>query len=142
MREIQPKGPYRLAGYSAGGTVCLAIAEALYEQGETTDPIMMLDVVPSGINIASPFSSPRRFWRLGRTTIDRVRELFEGQHFFRNLISRGKPALQRLWTRIWPSAKDPVIQVENLFMRAGMSELTTEEATRMQAHLDLSLIHI
>ena len=136
MREIQPKGPYRLAGYSAGGTVCLAIAEALYEQGETTDPIMMLDVVPSGINIASPFSSPRRFWRLGRTTIDRVRELFEGQHFFRNLISRGKPALQRLWTRIWPSAEDPVIQVENLFMRAGMSELTTEEATRMQAHLD------
>ena len=36
MREIQPEGPYSLAGYSAGGTVCLAIAEALHEEGETT----------------------------------------------------------------------------------------------------------
>ena len=124
MREIQPKGPYSLAGYSAGGTVCLAIAEALHEQGETTDLMLMLDAVPSGINIASPFSSPRRLWRLGSTTIDRIKELFEGEQFFRNLISRGKPAMQRLWARIWPAAKEPDVQVDNLFQRAGMSELT------------------
>ena len=142
MREVQPEGPYSLAGYSAGGTVSLAIAEALHEQGETIDLMMMLDSVPSGINIASPFSSPRRFWRLGRTTIDRIKELFEGENFFRNLINRGKPAMQRLWTRIWPSAKEVDVHVENLFQRAGMSELTSEEAARMQAHLDLSLIHI
>ena len=136
IREIQPKGPYRLAGFSAGGTVCLAIAEALYEQGEKIDPMIMLDVVPSGINIASPFSSPRRLWRLGRTTIDRVKELFEDKHFFRNLVNRGKPAVRRLWTRIWPSTKDPGVYVENLFMRAGLSELTAEESARMQTHLD------
>ena len=136
MREVQPEGPYSLAGYSAGGTVSLAIAEALHEQGETIDLMMMLDSVPSGINIASPFSSPRRFWRLGRTTIDRIKELFEGENFFRNLINRGKPAMQRLWTRIWPSAKEADVHVENLFQRAGMSELTSEEAARMQAHLD------
>ncbi len=139
MREIQPKGPYRLAGYSAGGTVCLAIAEALHEQGETTDPIIVLDAVPAGINIASPFSSPRRFWRFGSTTIDRVKELFEGQNFLRNLINRGKPAIQRLWARIWPSVQEPGIDVVNLFMRAGMSELTPEEAARMQAHLDTTI---
>ena len=136
MREIQPKGPYSLAGYSAGGTVSLAIAEALHEQGETTDLLLMLDVVPMGINIASPFSSPRRLWRLGRTTIDRIKELFEGEDFFRNLINRGKPALQRLWARIWPSAKEPDVHVEDIFQRAGMSELTSEEAARMQMHLD------
>ena len=139
MREIQPQGPYSLAGYSAGGTVCLAIAEALHEQGETTDLMLMLDAVPSGINIASPFSSPRRLWRLGRTTIDRVKELFEEKHFFQKLISRGKPAMRRLWTRIWPSAKDPGVYVENLFMRAGQSELTSEESARMQAHLDTTI---
>jgi len=139
MREIQPEGPYSLAGYSAGGTVCLAIAEALHEQGESTDPIIMLDAVPAGINIASPFSSPRRFWRFASTTIDRVKELFEGQNFLRNLINRGKPAVQRLWARIWPSVQEPGIDVVNLFMRAGMSELTSEEAARMQAHLDTTI---
>ena len=139
MREIQPKGPYSLAGYSAGGTICLAIAEALHEQGETTDLMLALDAVPSGINIASPFSSPRRLWRLGHTAIDRVKELFEEKQFFRNLISRGKPAMQRLWTRIWPTAKDPGVCVGDLFMRAGQSELTSEESARMQAHLDTTV---
>ncbi len=136
MREIQPQGPYSLAGYSAGGTVCLAIAEALHEQGEATDLMLMLDAVPSGINIVSPLSSPRRMWRLGRTTTDRVKELFEGKHFFRDLINRGKPVVQRLWAKIWPTAKDPDILVEDIFMRAGMSELTPEESARMQAHLE------
>ncbi len=139
MREIQPEGPYSLAGYSAGGTVCLAIAEALHEQGETTDLLLMLDAVPGGIKIASPFSSPRRLWRLGRTAIDRVKELFEEEHFLRNLISRGKPVVQRLWAKIWPSAQAPIIQVEDLFMRAGMSTLTPEESARMQAHLETTI---
>ncbi len=139
MREIQPKGPYSLAGYSAGGTVCLAIAEALHEQGETTDLLLMLDAVPPGINIASPFSSPRRLWRLVRTTIDRFRELFEEEHFFRNLVARGRPAAQRLWAKIWPTAKEPDVHVQDLFSRSGMSELTPEESIRMQAHLDTTI---
>ena len=47
--------------------------------------------------------------------------------------------MRRLWTRIWPSAKDPGVYVENLFMRAGQSELTSEESARMQAHLDTTI---
>ena len=140
MREIQPQGPYSLAGYSAGGIVCLAIAEALHEQGETIDLMFMLDAVPPGISFASPFSSPRRLWRLGRTTIDRVKELFEGEYFFRTLINRGKPALHRLWAKIWPSAKEPDVYVEDLFSRSGMSELTPEESARMQVHLDTTIV--
>ena len=136
MREIQPKGPYSLAGYSAGGTICLAIAEALHEQGETTDLMLMLDAVPIGINIASPFSSPRRLWRIGRTAIDRVKELFEEENFFKNLSDRGKPVVQRVWSKIWPSAKKPDVIVDDLFQRSGMSKLTAEESARMQAHLD------
>jgi len=100
MREVQPKGPYCLAGYSAAGTVCLAIAEALHEQGERTDLLLMLDAVPPGIDIASPLSSPRRLWRIGRTAIDRILELFEGENFFQDLFDRGKAPVQRLWAKI------------------------------------------
>ena len=139
MKEIQPKGPYSLAGYSAGGTVALAIAEALYEQGETTDLLLALDATPSGIKFASAFSHPRRFWRMSRTGIERVKELFEDKDFFKNLTDRGKPVVQRLWAKIWPSAKPPVHTVEALFQRANLSDLTLEEATRMQAHLDTTV---
>ena len=139
MREVQPEGPYSLAGYSAGGTVCLAIAEALHEQGECTDLLLMLDAVPPKIHFASPFSNPRRLWRLCRTTIDRIQELTEEENFFANLVNRGKPALQRLWAKVWPGAKDPELQVEDLFNRSGLSELTREEALRMQAHLETTI---
>ena len=139
MREVQPEGPYSLAGYSAGGTVCLAIAEALHEQGETTDLMLMLDAVPAGIDILSPFSSPRRLWRLGCTIVDRVKELFEGDHFFQDLTIRSKPVVQRLWAKIWPFADAPNLHVEDLFMRAGMSDLTPEESARMQAHLETTI---
>ena len=81
MKEIQPKGPYSLGGYSAGGTVALAIAEALHEQGETTDLLLALDATPTGIKFASAFSSPRRFWRMSCTGVERVRELFEDKDF-------------------------------------------------------------
>jgi len=139
MREVQPKGPYCLAGYSAAGTVCLAIAEALHEQGERTDLLLMLDAVPPGIDIASPLSSPRRLWRIGRTAIDRILELFEGENFFQDLFNRGKAPVQRLWAKIWPSAKKPDVHVEDLFTRSGMSALTPQESARMQTHLETTI---
>ena len=139
MREVQPKGPYSLAGYSAGGTVALAIAEALHEQGEATDLLMMLDSTPSGIEIKTAFGNPRRLYRKVCTGVERVKELFEEEHFFKNLADRGRPVVQRLWARIWPSAKPPVHTVESLFQRANLSELTAEEAARMQAHLDTTV---
>ena len=139
MREVQPRGPYSLAGYSAGGTICLAIAEALYEQGEATDLLLMLDSTPSGIKFASAFSSPRRLWRMNRTAIERVKELVEEKRFFRNLIKRGKPVVQRLWAKVWPSAEAPKHKVEDLFARANFVGLTPEEVARMQAHLDTTV---
>ena len=99
----------------------------------------MLDAVPLGINIASPLSSPRRLWRIGQTAIDRILELFEEENFFQNLVNRSKPPLQRLWAKIWPSAKEPDLHVEDLFARSGMSELTPDESARMQAHLETTI---
>ena len=140
MREVQPEGPYSILGFSAGGTVGLAIAEVLHEQGEQVDFLAMLDSVPPNIKIASPFTSPRRIWRFSRSFIDRVGELLEDKNVFRNLIKRAGPALQRVWAHVWPSAEEPEIEVGALFERAGIiSELTPEEAGRMQAHLNTTL---
>jgi thioesterase domain-containing protein len=43
MRKIQPHGPYRLLGYSFGGTVVLEMAHQLRAAGEPVAPIAMLD---------------------------------------------------------------------------------------------------
>jgi amino acid adenylation domain-containing protein len=136
MRSVQPKGPYSIIGFSAGGTVGLAIAEVLHEQGERTDLLAMLDAVPPNIESASPFTSPVRIWRFGCTFLDRIRELLEGRNAIGNLIKRAGPSLKHLWAQLWPWAPKPQVEVEALFERSGISELTPEEVSRMQAHLD------
>jgi pimeloyl-ACP methyl ester carboxylesterase len=43
IRKVQPHGPYRLLGYSFGGTVALEMAHQLRAAGEIVAPIGMLD---------------------------------------------------------------------------------------------------
>jgi len=43
IRKVQPHGPYRLLGYSFGGTVVLEMAHQLRAAGEAVAPIGMLD---------------------------------------------------------------------------------------------------
>jgi len=43
IRKVQPRGPYRLLGYSFGGTVALEMAHQLHAAGEVVAPIGMLD---------------------------------------------------------------------------------------------------
>ncbi len=139
MREIQPEGPYSLAGYSAGGTICLAIAEALHDQGETVDLMLMLDAVPLGIEIASPLGSPRRLWRWGCAVVGRIAELYAEGDFFLSMIKRSKSVTLRLWTKIWPFAKKHKIDVRDLFTQSSSSDLPADEAARVQTHLDTIL---
>ncbi|MET4484315.1 thioesterase domain-containing protein, partial [Bradyrhizobium sp. F1.13.3] len=47
VREIQPRGPYRLAGYSSGGILAYAIAQRLLDQDEAVSFIALIDVVLS-----------------------------------------------------------------------------------------------
>jgi arthrofactin-type cyclic lipopeptide synthetase C len=46
MREIQPKGPYRIAGYSFGGLVAYEMARQLLGAGQAVTFIGLLDTVP------------------------------------------------------------------------------------------------
>ncbi len=50
--EVQPTGPYRLGGHSAGGLIAYEVARRLVEMGEEVSNLIILD---------SPVSSPR--WR-------------------------------------------------------------------------------
>jgi amino acid adenylation domain-containing protein len=46
MREIQPRGPYLLGGWSAGGLVALEIAQQLLAQAESIQMLALLDTTP------------------------------------------------------------------------------------------------
>ncbi|WP_344978668.1 amino acid adenylation domain-containing protein, partial [Streptosporangium fragile] len=46
VREIQPRGPYRLAGWSMGGLIAHAMAVALRESGEEVALLALLDAYP------------------------------------------------------------------------------------------------
>ncbi|GAB4583083.1 hypothetical protein Ntsu_09150 [Nocardia sp. IFM 10818] len=46
MKAIQPEGPYRLAGFSLGGTLAHAIATELQAEGDRVDVLAILDTFP------------------------------------------------------------------------------------------------
>ena len=43
LRRRQPHGPYRLGGWSSGGVIAFEMARQLEQQGETVQPVLMLD---------------------------------------------------------------------------------------------------
>jgi len=47
IRQVQPKGPYHIAGWSLGGNVAHAMAVRLQEEGEEVALLAMLDSYPS-----------------------------------------------------------------------------------------------
>jgi amino acid adenylation domain-containing protein len=49
IRTIQPRGPYRLLGYSLGGVVAQAIAARLVEDGDAVEFLGLLDTYPPEI---------------------------------------------------------------------------------------------
>jgi acyl transferase domain-containing protein/thioesterase domain-containing protein len=45
IREVQPKGPYLLGGYSAGGVIAFEMTRRLMDQGETVALLVLFDTV-------------------------------------------------------------------------------------------------
>ena len=46
IRELQPRGPYLLGGWSAGGLVALEMAQQLLARGESIQILALLDTIP------------------------------------------------------------------------------------------------
>ncbi len=43
IKKVQPKGPYLLCGYCAGGTIAFEMAQQLLDEGETVEKLILID---------------------------------------------------------------------------------------------------
>ncbi|TIU67928.1 MAG: non-ribosomal peptide synthetase, partial [Mesorhizobium sp.] len=60
IRKIQPRGPYRFAGYSSGGILAYAIAQLLLGRDEAISFIALIDVtLPANLTEISPIQMVR-----------------------------------------------------------------------------------
>jgi acyl carrier protein len=53
LRSVQPRGPYRVGGFSAGGAIALEMAAILEEEGEQVELVVMLDTPRQGSAIGA-----------------------------------------------------------------------------------------
>lgn len=65
IQERQPRGPYRLIGYSLGGLIALEIAQRLLARGQSIASLILLDAYPHG-SALRPSQRARLLARLAR----------------------------------------------------------------------------
>jgi len=49
VRQVQPRGPYRLLGWSFGGTIAQSMATQFQQQGDDVERLILLDAYPSDL---------------------------------------------------------------------------------------------
>jgi thioesterase domain-containing protein len=140
VRQVQPRGPYSVAGFSAGGTFAVAIAEELSKRGETTDFVCLIDSVPpSSVPIPSPLGSPQRLARLSKTVVGRVQEILEQPRPVPLLWSRTRAAAMRSvarWHGLWFKYQP---KIDELF--GELPNFSKDEVASMQRYLDAVVEH-
>ena len=65
IRGVQPRGPYRLSGYSAGGVLAFEMARLLREEGEEVPLLALLDAFNPNLPKWSYTERLTNFFRLG-----------------------------------------------------------------------------
>lgn len=78
VREVQPQGPYRLTGYSFGGTIAFEMARQLEAAGERVERIALLDTFSTRIFQRRTLSDKladrgRRLWQEARALFTSTR---------------------------------------------------------------------
>jgi len=63
MKQAQPRGPYRLAGYCSGGAIAFEMAHQLHAQGDTVELLALCDSVAPGFR---PMELARTTWNFLR----------------------------------------------------------------------------
>lgn len=95
VRELQPRGPYLLVGFSLGGLVALEMAQQLIASGETIGLLAMLDSYPH-MSYLAPVQFARLVTRLGwRWLAGRLRWLGVKKPYQTTVDVPLTPALQR-----------------------------------------------
>ncbi len=102
IREVQPHGPYRLAGWSMGGLVAFEMARRLEQAGESIDLLALVDSAAPGPALSAPADQPEEA------------ELLFG--LARDLA--GLAGQDEAWEREWLAGLDPAADVAALVRRA------------------------
>ncbi len=100
IRTVDPVGPYRLAGYSAGGVIAYEMAQQLRADGAQVESIMMIDTLePTAANRKVPLLEKiwlKRHWTL-EFALDWPNRRRRGREMQRNYqlalekLARGEP---------------------------------------------------
>ncbi|QPB24417.1 amino acid adenylation domain-containing protein (plasmid) [Rhizobium sp. 007] len=95
IREIQPRGPYRLAGYSSGGILAYAIAQRLLSLDDAVSFIALIDVtLPANPSSISPTQMIREVVLDSFESLDdesfEVLERFTGQSSIAQLLEKAQ----------------------------------------------------
>lgn len=95
IRQVQPAGPYRLAGWSLGGIIALAIATELEAGGETVELVTLIDSYAQETGGRSVDEAARLAWMaqdiIGMAGVDgelRVEDIGSGPEARDRLIER------------------------------------------------------
>ncbi|PWC38162.1 non-ribosomal peptide synthetase [Azospirillum sp. TSO22-1] len=125
LREVQPRGPYHLLGYSLGGTVAYGMAVRLRRLGERVDFLGLLDTYPAE---AHDWSG------LGRTDADQAAEREQEQFLSDALADVMDEALRRekveMFGHIFGNYKDAVRLLSKARTPSYDGELTLFVAER------------
>jgi thioesterase domain-containing protein len=82
IRRVQPKGPYYLGGFCNGGLLCYEMARQLFEQGEQTAALILVDAIPPRYGaIRTAFNALGTLLRAGEA--QRLRWFLRLQHIYR-----------------------------------------------------------
>ncbi|KAI8349187.1 Alpha/Beta hydrolase protein [Mortierella sp. GBAus27b] len=121
IRRVQPHGPYRLLGYSFGGTVACLMASYLSKQGESTGLVALMDTYPFDCTPLLPFGCQDEDQDVkylhggnGDTISDHAKPFFERAL----LVSKNNRQLLR-------ACALPVINANVVLLRATESLITT-----------------
>ncbi|HEY6390031.1 MAG TPA: amino acid adenylation domain-containing protein, partial [Bryobacteraceae bacterium] len=73
IREVQPEGPYRIAGWCVAGIFAYEIAAQLMGQDQTVEVLALLDVDPPNVPELTPEDATQQLMQLFELTIGRVK---------------------------------------------------------------------
>lgn len=100
MRSIQPRGPYRLVSYSAGGAVALAMCEQLAASGDTVSELILIDPYhwsPDDLQVAGKENPAEMFWRVCREMLGEALDIRDAA------ADRAMPFVREVWSQVLAS---------------------------------------
>jgi thioesterase domain-containing protein len=95
VRSVQPRGPYQLAGYSAGGVIALEMAQLLKRDGAQVTLLAMVDTLEP-VAARTPIPKWKKLWLARHWSLDFVLDWRERRRKGKQGDAEYAQALERL----------------------------------------------